>query len=245
VPDWRCRCVEQIPAAELIAILTDERTYSGENRDGINDGVHVVRRPIQEEATQMATKRSLSSSTAFRSRSVTTQAKAAIEKLQGQVKVADERAAKAEGDIAKLTTDKATLEAKVTTLEQQVKDAKLTPQQLRDAAKAFAQTLDTAKKLAPAATLNDSMDEAAIKRAVVSAKLGDAAKDWSDEQIAVSFDTLASLSAQRHRPGSQRPVGRRAGQRRRREGRIREGPRRGPQEPVGRLAARRRTPLKE
>jgi hypothetical protein len=36
------------------------------------------------------------------------------------------------------------------------------------------------------------MDEAAIKRAVVSSKLGDAAKDWSDEQIAVSFDTLAA-----------------------------------------------------
>jgi hypothetical protein len=123
---------------------------------------------------------------------VSDQAKAAIEKLQGQFKDANERAAKAEGDLAKLATDKATLEAKVTTLEQQVKDAKLTPAQLRDAAKAFAQTLETAKKLAPAATLADSMDEAEIKRAVVSAKLGDAAKDWSDEQIAVSFDTLAA-----------------------------------------------------
>jgi hypothetical protein len=170
----------------LDQILTDERTYSG-SRDGhTNNPTNVVRQSgdIQMPHTLIID--------GLQVTEVSDQAKAAIEKLQGQFKDANERAAKAEGDLAKLATDKATLEAKVTTLEQQVKDAKLTPAQLRDAAKAFAQTLETAKKLAPAATLADSMDEAEIKRAVVSAKLGDAAKDWSDEQIAVSFDTLAA-----------------------------------------------------
>jgi hypothetical protein len=36
------------------------------------------------------------------------------------------------------------------------------------------------------------MDEPAIRKAAVSARLGDVAKDWTDEQIAVSFDTLAA-----------------------------------------------------
>lgn len=62
--------------------------------------------------------------------------------------------------------------------------------QLRDAAKAYAQTVDKAKALG--VTVSDEMDEPAIRKAVVSAKIGDAAKDWSDEQIAASFATLTA-----------------------------------------------------
>lgn len=114
---------------------------------------------------------------------VSDEAKAAIEKLQGQVK---------DGltQVATLTTDKATLEAKVTTLEKQVADAKITPQQLRDAARAYQQTVDKAKALGVAVT--DAMDEPAIQRAVVNAKIGDAAKDWTDAQVAASFATLTA-----------------------------------------------------
>lgn len=125
---------------------------------------------------------------------------AAITKLQGQVTAADAAKAKAETDVATLTTDKATLEAKVTTLEKQVADAKLTPAQLRDAAKAYAATVDKAKALG--VTVSDEMDEAAIQKAVVSAKLGDAAKDWSDVQIAASFATLTKDA----KPASERVV---------------------------------------
>lgn len=113
---------------------------------------------------------------------------AAITKLQGQVTAANDAKAKAETDVATLTTDKATLEAKVTTLEKQVADAKPTPAQLRDAAKAYQATVDQAKALG--VTVSDDMDEAAIQKAVVTAKVGDAAKDWSDVQIAASFATL-------------------------------------------------------
>jgi hypothetical protein len=178
---------EQIPASELIAILTDERTYSGGSNGNINEPAR--RETSNSGGSQVATKTITFDGLPLE---VTDAAEAAITKLQNQIKALNDAKDSAEGSVAKLTTDKATLEAKVTTLEQQVKDAKLTPAQLRDAAKAFANTLETAKKLAPTATITDSMDEVAIKRTVVSDKLGDAAKDWSDEQIAVSFDTLAA-----------------------------------------------------
>jgi hypothetical protein len=112
----------------------------------------------------------------------------AIGKVQGQLTTALADKATAETQVATLTTDKATLEAKVTTLEKQVADAKLTPQQLRDAAAAFARTTDKAKALG--VTVTDSMDEPAIMKAVVLAKVGDAAKDWNDAQVTASFETL-------------------------------------------------------
>lgn len=92
------------------------------------------------------------------------------------------------GKVSTMTAESQTKDAKITTLEQQVKDAKLTPAQLRDAAKAYAQAVDKAKAMG--VTVTDAMDEPAIRKAVVSAKIGDAAKDWSDEQIAASFATL-------------------------------------------------------
>lgn len=120
---------------------------------------------------------------------VSDQAKAAIEKLQGQLGDAQAKVTAAETQVATLTTDKATLEAKVTTLEQQAKDAAITPAKLRDAAKAYAGVVARAKALGVAVT--DEMDEAAIMKAVVAAKIGDAAKDWNDVQVAASFATLA------------------------------------------------------
>lgn len=115
---------------------------------------------------------------------------AAFDKLQGQIKDATEAKDKALADVATLTTEKQQLDAKVTTLEKQVADAKLTPQQLRDAAKAYAAVCDKAKALG--VTVTDEMDEAAVMKAVVSAKIGDAAKDWNDAQIAASFATLTA-----------------------------------------------------
>jgi hypothetical protein len=117
-------------------------------------------------------------------------AKAAIEKLQGQVRDGATALSDAQTQVATLTTDKATLDAKVTTLEKQLADSKLSPQQLRDAAKAYQGTVDKAKALGVA--VGDDMDEPAIMKAVVSAKVGDAAKDWNDTQIAASFATLTS-----------------------------------------------------
>src|SRR5690606_23559211 len=63
----------------------------------------------------------------------------AVDALNTKLAASDKRATDAEAEVATLTTDKATLEAKVTTLEKQVADSKLTPEQLRDAARSFAQ----------------------------------------------------------------------------------------------------------
>lgn len=113
---------------------------------------------------------------------------AAFTKLETRAKDAEGKAAAAETQVAALTTDKATLDAKVVTLEQQLADAKLSPQQLRDAAKAYQAVADKAKALG--VEVGDDMDEPAIMKAAVSAKLGDAAADWNEHQIAASFATL-------------------------------------------------------
>jgi hypothetical protein len=91
-------------------------------------------------------------------------------------------------EVATLSTDKATLEAKVVTVEKQLADSKPTTAQLLDAAKSYALTLGKAKALG--ATVADAMDEAAIMKAVVDAKMGDVAKAWDAPQIAASFAVL-------------------------------------------------------
>ena len=92
------------------------------------------------------------------------------------------------GKVSTLTAEGQTKDAKIATLEQQVKDAKPTPAQLRDAGKALLITADKAKALG--VTVSDEMDEAQIKAAVVSKHMGDAAKDWTADQIAASFAVL-------------------------------------------------------
>jgi len=126
-------------------------------------------------------------------------AEAVISTLQGRLTAANTAKDTAEGQVATLTTQAAAKDAEITTLKQSLADAKVTPQQLRDHAKAFAKTLADAKILAPSLTIGDAMDEAAIRKAVVSSKLGDAAKDWNDAQIEVSFATMAGSIADSQR----------------------------------------------
>lgn len=94
-----------------------------------------------------------------------------------------------ETQVATLSTDKAALE----TENKQLKDSKPTPAQLRDAAKQFAQVTDKAKALGIAVT--DEMDEAQIMKAAVDKHVGDAAKNWTADQIAVSFATIKTDAA--------------------------------------------------
>jgi hypothetical protein len=94
-----------------------------------------------------------------------------------------------QNQVATLTTEGATKDAQIATLEQQVKDAAPTPAQLRDAAKAYAQVCDKAKALG--VQFAEDADSDAIMKAVVDAKMGDVAKDWSADQIAASFAVLS------------------------------------------------------
>lgn len=120
---------------------------------------------------------------------------AAITKLQGQVTAANDAKAKAETDLADATTKLAAAEVKVTSLEQAVADAKVTPAQLREAGKAYDKLVADAKRLAPALAITDAMDEDAIRKAVVDAKLGDKAKDYDAGKVAIAFDTLSAALA--------------------------------------------------
>lgn len=118
----------------------------------------------------------------------------ALAKLQTQVKDGASALTIAQADVARLTTDSANKDAKIATLEQAVTDAKMTPAQINDAVKALATVRDAAKKLAPTLTVTDAMDAADIRKAVVTARLGDKAKDWTDAQIEASFGTLTDAA---------------------------------------------------
>jgi hypothetical protein len=121
----------------------------------------------------------------------------AIAGLTSKLATADAALTKAATDLADrdtkivtLTTEGATKDAQIVTLTKQVADAAITPAKLRDAAKAYGRTVGIAKKLGVPVT--DAMDEPAIHKAVVLAKVGDAAKDWTADQCATSFATLSA-----------------------------------------------------
>lgn len=64
-------------------------------------------------------------------------------------------------------------EAEAISAKKALEDAKVTPEQLRDAAKAYAALVDAAGKIAPEFAITDSMTEADIRKGVVLAKFGD------------------------------------------------------------------------
>lgn len=93
--------------------------------------------------------------------------------------------------VADLQKDVAAKDAEIVTLtadKQALEAAKPTPAQLRDAAKAFSLVCDKAK--AAGVTVTDAMDEAAIVKAVVDAKLGGKAANYTADQYATAFDVL-------------------------------------------------------
>lgn len=109
------------------------------------------------------------------------------------------------GKVVAKDAELTTAQGEITTLKDELAAAKLTPAQLRDAAGAYAKTLADAKRLG--VTVTDDMDTLAAKRAAVSAKMGDAAKDYSDDHVAIAFDTLvAGLPAVDAPPAGTPPV---------------------------------------
>lgn len=95
-------------------------------------------------------------------------------------------------EIAKITTDKATAEAKVTTLESQIKDSAMTPAKLDQLVKDRSEIIGKAKSVLGDKLVIDGKTDGEIRRQVVDAKLGDAAKGWDDNQVKASFDTLTA-----------------------------------------------------
>lgn len=192
-----CRIGDAAPCVSLSdevvnSWLADQRTYDRENGSGNNpserreaskpseggnplqDGAKLMPKIILVDGLQVE---------------VTDAAEAAILKLQGQVKDAVAAKDTAETALATVQTAIAAKDTEIVTLKQAVVDAKVTPAQLRDAAKAYATVCDKAKALG--VTIADNADTDTIMRAVVDAKMGELAKDWSAEQVAASFAVLS------------------------------------------------------
>lgn len=167
-----------IPSDEVKKILVDQRTYDAA-RDGGNNGANKGDCPVPKMILVDGLQLDISNVDV---------AEATITKLIADAKAANDAKATAEGQVAQLTADKAALTAEVTDLKGQLDKSKITPAALRDAAKSYADVMGKAKALG--VTIAEDADELAIKRAVVDAKLGDDAKDWSDEQIAIGFTAL-------------------------------------------------------
>lgn len=121
---------------------------------------------------------------------VTDAAEAAITKLQGRItelsdKLTAEQTARAEADKAK-----GTLEGEKAALEKRLQDA-TDPTALQKAAADRSALCDKAKALL-STIVTDGKDDATIRKEVVTAKLGDVAKDFDEAQIAGAFATLAA-----------------------------------------------------
>lgn len=183
---------DSIDADVLEHLLHDGQTYRPDTNDSNSDGDRRMTNgshagaPRQDGEAKMPHVLIIDG---LQVPNVSDEAKAAIEKLQGQAKDASDATLKAEADVAKAVTDAATKDAEIVTLKKQLEDAKVTPAQLRDAAKQYQVVVDKAKGLGIKVT--DEMDEGAIMKAAVTAKVGDASTDWNDEQIAASFASLA------------------------------------------------------
>ncbi|RVT95100.1 DUF2213 domain-containing protein [Sphingomonas crocodyli] len=137
---------------------------------------------------------------------VTDAAEAVIGKLQAQIGTLT--TAK-DGVAAELATAKTTIEAKdgeIAALKQQVADAEVTPAKLQSLADARAKLIDTAKKIAPA-VVTDGKTDAEIRKGVVLARLGDAAKDMSDAAIEGAFAALTPAGSDALRDAiTQQPI---------------------------------------
>lgn len=95
--------------------------------------------------------------------------------------------------------DKAAIVAKdaeIAALKQQIADAALTPEKIEALVRDRAECVAKSRAMIGDALVVDGKTEADMRRQVVLAKMGDAAKDYNDDAIKVAFDTLAKLLPQ-------------------------------------------------
>jgi hypothetical protein len=175
----------QIPASELIEILTDGQPYNPASPGDKNEPAR--RETSNSGGSQVATKTITFDGLPLE---VTDAAEAAITKLQTQLKDERARAEKAEGDLAAALKDKSTLEGEKAALETKLKDAEVSPEKLEKMVADRAALVATAKAVDPN-VVTDGKTEAEIRKAVVEAKLGDAAKALDDAGVAGAFAALS------------------------------------------------------
>lgn len=121
---------------------------------------------------------------------VSDEAEAAIVKLQADNSATATKLVTAE---SKAVADAATITAKdaeIADLTAKLADAQITPAKLADAAKEYADVQAKAKALG--VTVAADADTAAIKKAVVDAKMGEKAKAYTADHIGIAFDSLTA-----------------------------------------------------
>ena len=109
--------------------------------------------------------------------------------------------ATARTETANATTLANNKDAEIATLKSQLADAKMSPEKLDKMVTDRVATVAARQGAASTASRVDGKSDAEIRRQVVSAKLGDTAKDWSDDMVTASFNTL-SVGAGRQRQRS-------------------------------------------
>ena len=93
--------------------------------------------------------------------------------------------------LATVKTESTNKDAEIVTLKKQLGDAKMTPAQLDKLVTDRVATVQRAKSIIGDALVIDGKTDADMRKQVVLAKLGDVAKDWNDDMINASFNTLA------------------------------------------------------
>lgn len=109
-------------------------------------------------------------------------------------------------EVANVTATVATKDAEIATLKQQLADAQMSPDKLDRMVAERTKTVQKAKALIGDALVIDGKTDADMRKQVVLSKLGETAKDWNDDMIAASFNTLAVTTADTGSNGGLRHV---------------------------------------
>jgi uncharacterized protein len=94
-------------------------------------------------------------------------------------------------ETANATAVSQTKDAEITTLKTQLAESKMSPAKLDKMVSDRLATVDRAKSIIGDALVMEGKTDAEMRRQVVNAKLGETAKDWSDDMITASFNTLS------------------------------------------------------
>jgi uncharacterized protein len=109
---------------------------------------------------------------------------------QNAIVTAQTDAANAATALATVKTESANKDAEIVTLKKQLGDAKITPDALDQMVTDRVATIERAKAIVGDTLVVQGKTIADMRKQVVLAKLGDVAKDWNDDMITASFNTL-------------------------------------------------------
>lgn len=92
--------------------------------------------------------------------------------------------------VAEATTQSATKDATIATLQTQLKDAEMTPAKLDQMVRDRHEVIVKSRAVLGDALVIDSKSDKEMRRQVVDAKMGETAKGWNDDMVAASFAAI-------------------------------------------------------